>query len=92
MDSSHIYLYAEALQCGQFSHLSALQCRKFSHLSVWKSIALQSSNMHLYAEVLQMRTDLTLICMQTHYNVDNSHINLYAEALQCGQFLHLPVC
>ena len=22
VDSSHIYLYAEALQCGQFSHLS----------------------------------------------------------------------
>ena len=35
---------------------------------------------------------LTFICMLRYYNVESSHIYLYAEALQCGQFSHLPVC
>ena len=39
-----------------------------------------------------MWTDLTFTCMLRLYNVDSSYIYLYAEALQCGQFLHLPVC
>ena len=27
-----------------------------------------------------MQTVLTFTCMLRHYNVDNSHINMYAEA------------
>ena len=39
-----------------------------------------------------MWTVLTFTCKLRHYNVDSSDIYLYAEALQCGQFSHLPVC
>ena len=35
---------------------------------------------------------LTLTCMLRYYNVDSCYIYLYAEALQYGEFLHLPVC
>ena len=38
-----------------------------------------------------MQTVLTFIYMLRYYNVDSSHIYLYAEALQCGQYSHLFV-
>ena len=38
-----------------------------------------------------MWTVLTFICMLRYYNLESSHIYLYAEALQCGQFSHLSV-
>ena len=35
---------------------------------------------------------LTFTCMLRYYNLESSYVHLYAEALQCGEFLHLPVC
>ena len=38
-----------------------------------------------------MWTVLTFTCMLRYYNVDSSHIYLYAEALQCREYSPLSV-
>ena len=57
MESSHIYLYAEVLQCGEFLHLPVCwgitMRRVLTLICMLRHNNVESSYIYLYAEVLQ---------------------------------------